>query len=174
VKRLLSGAVALAAIVVSAAPASAAHLTLDDPAGDASNRGLDITSATLRNLGHRIVVDVEFVRSVRGDLIVSVDPRHDRGLRLVSEYAPTGHTRNYVADGAFTDGHLGEHADRIHCRGFRVRWSADEPSVRLVMPARCLDDGDYAAVRYAVLTERGADTDYAPDEQDSSGWVKRG
>ena len=45
VKRLLSGAVALAAIVLSAAPASAAHLTLDDPAGDASNRGLDLTSA---------------------------------------------------------------------------------------------------------------------------------
>ncbi|WP_343907474.1 hypothetical protein [Nocardioides aquiterrae] len=61
-KRLLSGAVALTAIVLSAAPASAAHLTVDDPAGDASGRGLDITGATLRNLGHQVVVNVEFVR----------------------------------------------------------------------------------------------------------------
>lgn len=173
-KRLLSGAVALTAIVLSAAPGSAAHLTLDDPAGNASGRGLDVTSATLRNLGHRVVVDVEFVRSVRGDLIISIDPRHDRGLRLISEYDPTGHTRSFVLDGAFTDRHVGEHADRIPCRGFRVRWSADEPTVRLTMPATCLDDGDYRAVRYAVLTERGSDTDYAPGEQGSSDWVKRG
>ena len=172
--RLLSGAVALTAIVLSAAPASAAHLTLDDPSGDASGRGLDVTSATLRNLGHRVVVDVGFVRSVRGDLIVSVDPRHARGLRLISEYRPTGHTRSFVLDGAFGDGHVGEHAERVPCRGFRVRWSADQPTVRLTMPAACLHDGDYAAVRYAVLTERGSDTDYAPDEANSSDWVKRG
>ncbi|GAA1141261.1 hypothetical protein [Nocardioides aquiterrae] len=92
----------------------------------------------------------------------------------MSEYDPTGHTRNLVLDGAFTDRRVGEHAERVPCRGFRVRWSADEPTVRLVMPAACLDDGDYRAVRYAVLTERASDTDFAPDEQNGSGWVKRG
>lgn len=177
-KRLLSGAVALCAIVLSAAPASAAHLTLDDPAGDRQGRGgLDITNATLRNLGHRVVVDVGFVRSVRGDLIVSVDPRHARGVRLVSQYDPVGHTRNFVLAGSFSD--LGDRTavrgqQRVRCHGFRVRWSPDEPSVRLTMPATCLDDGDYSAVRYAVLTERSSDTDFAPEGASSTGWVPRG
>lgn len=173
-KRLLSGAIALTAVVLAAAPASAAHLTITDPRGDRMGHGLDITGATLRNLGHRIVVDVEFVRSVRGDLIVSVDPRHARGVRMVSEYDPVGHTRNVVLDGAFSNHDVGEEPARIPCHGFRVRWSPDEPTARLIMPARCLDGGDYTAVRYAVLTERRSDTDYAPGESGESPWVQRG
>ncbi|MGY2703584.1 hypothetical protein [Nocardioides sp. HB32] len=173
-KRLISGVIALAAVVLTGGPASAAHLSMSDPAGDRSGHGLDLTGATLRNLGERIVVDVEFVRSVRGDLIVSVDPRHARGVRLVSEYDPVGHTRNRVLAGSFGDHDTGEEPERVPCRGFRVRWSADEPTVRLIMPASCLTGGDYTAVRFAVLTERDGDTDYLPDETGQSPWVPRG
>jgi hypothetical protein len=182
VKRLLSGAVGLAAVVLTAAPASAAHLTLADPTGDRTGRGLDLTGGTLRNLHHRVVVDVDVARSVRGDLIVSVDPRHGPGVRLVSEYRPAGHTRNLVLEHAFTDPEpdpasdaaSGRSSGRVRCHGFRVRWSADRPTVRLIMPATCLDGGDYDAVRFAVLTERRADTDYLPDGAAASSWVARG
>lgn len=174
-KRLLSCAVALVAVVavLAAAPARADQVGLDDPAGDReTKRGLDITGATLRNLGDRIVVVVDFRSSVRGDLIVSVDPRRARGIRLVSEYRPVEHTRSYVLQGSFSDGAPG--GARVQCRGFRVRWSADEPTVRLVLPARCLRHGDYDELRFAVLTERGEDTDWAPEDTGASPWVARG
>ena len=171
-KRLLSGAVVLAALLL-AAPAHADDLTVEDPSGNGSDpRGLDVTSATLHNRGDRIVVDVAFAEAGRGDLIVSIDPRRARGVRLVSEYRPVSHTRNYVVAGAFGDRRPGHRA--VDCRGFRVRWSPEEPTVRLVLPARCLRDGEYDEVRFAVLTERGADDDYAPGEQGASGWVARG
>jgi hypothetical protein len=106
---------------------------------------------------------------VRGDLIISIDPRGGRGLRLVSEYRPTAHTRNVVVAGAFTDRHLADQPRFLACKGFRVRWSADVPVATLRMPSRCLDGADYGAIRFAALTERGADSDYAPD--DSTGEI---
>ena len=73
--------------------------------------------------------------------------------------------------GAFTDRRVaGE-----RCSGFRVRWLDDRPVVRMSMPSRCLDSGDYGAIRFAVLTERGSDTDYAPGgPADASAWIPRG
>lgn len=166
----------LITIALAAAPASADHLTIDDPAGNRSGRGLDIVSATLRSHDHRLVADVEFRRAARGDLIVSVDARHGTGLRLVSQYRPTGHTSSFVIERAFTDGdgQEGSGPERVRCPGFRVRWSPDEPSVRMVLPSRCLHDGRYGGVRFAVLTERSADTDYAPEGAAASDWVPRG
>jgi hypothetical protein len=179
--RLLSRAAAAAATLVAttvigtAAPALAASATLHDPAGDADNAGLDITSARLRNLDHRVVVRVAFVRETRGDLVVSIDRRHGRGLRLVSEHHPAGTDQDFVLPGAFTD-LTASRADSGHvrCAGFRVHWSARRPTARLVMPQSCLNGGNYGAVRFAVLTERGADTDFAPGDGDGSRWISRG
>jgi hypothetical protein len=46
------------------------------------------------------------------------------------------------------------------------------------MPSRCLQDGDYGAIRFSVLTEREADTDLAPERPNgtlrSSAWLPRG
>ena len=53
-------------------------------------------------------------------------------------------------------------------------WSTDAPTARLVLPRACLNGGDYGAVRFAVLTERGADTDIAPGRSNGSGWINRG
>ena len=160
----------------TAAPASAAVEVVDDPAGDKSNAGLDVTRARLENRDHRIVVTVRFVRAVRGDLIVSVDPRRAGGVRLVSERLRGGEVRNRIVNGAFGDRHASPEND-VDCAGFRVRWDDEDAVARLVLPSRCLQGGDYGAVRFAVLTERGSDTDYAPEGTGGdrqSRWVPRG
>lgn len=102
---------------------------------------------------------------------MSVDQRGGTGLRLVSEHDPAGETTSYVLPNAFTD----LRAREARCPGFRARWFDDRPVVRMVMPSRCLDSGDYGAIRFAVLTERGDDTDYAAgDPGDGSVWIPRG
>jgi hypothetical protein len=166
----------LATVLLTTSPALAEQASIDDDAGDAANGGLDITSVTVRNLDHAVVAKVRFVASVRGDLIVSIDPRGDQGVRMVSEYRPVGHTNNLVIPGAFTDRGPGDGVAG-ECRGLRVRWSAEEPTATLRMPSRCLADGNYGAIRFAVLTERGADTDFAPETprgDGSSAWISRG
>ncbi|MGH3348495.1 MAG: hypothetical protein ACRDO4_16055 [Nocardioides sp.] len=176
-KPLSARALAACAAVLSlglAAPAMAAVGSIDDPTGDASATGLDITRATLDNRDRSIMVRVRFDAAKRGDLIVSVDPRGARGLRLVSQYRPAGTTKNFVLKGAFTDKNTG--GDVVDCDGFRVRWNADTERARLTLPSSCLRGGDYGAVRFTVLTERprGGDEDIAPDEAASSGWIARG
>jgi hypothetical protein len=174
---------ALVATMVSAAclvasPASAQQVTVHDASGDAANHGLDITSVRVRNLDHKIVTTVSFARSVRGDLIVSIDPRRATGIRLVSEYRPVGHTNNLVVAGAFTDKHQGGKTRVVKCKGFHVTWSPDTPTATLRLPAHCLHGGDYGAIRFGVLTERGSDSDYAPQtpsgDLGSSAWIPRG
>src|SRR5687768_10227730 len=100
-RTLLLGA-AVTALLASAAPAAAMSETVTDPAGDAVGRGLDVTGVVVRNNDRRIVVRASFVDAVRGDLIVSVDPRGARGVRLVSEHRPNGTTRNSVLPYAFS------------------------------------------------------------------------
>jgi hypothetical protein len=95
---------------------------------------------------------------------------------MVSEYRSVGHTQNAVLPGAFTD--RAAPADPPKCRAFRVSWSADEPRVTMRIPSRCLNGGDYGAIRFAVLTERRSDTDWAPERPHGdvgpSPWVPRG
>ena len=171
--RVLAACAALLSLGV-AAPAVAAVGPLDDPTGDAGS-GLDVVRSTLDNRDHSIRVTVRFDAAKRGDLIVSVDPRGARGVRLVSAYRPAGTTKNRVLAGAFTDKQLG--GGVVECAGFKVRWNADTDRARLTLPSTCLQDGDYGAVRSAVLTERaagGGDADFAPDDEASSAWIPRG
>ncbi len=62
-----------------------------------------------------------------------------------------------------------------------VRWDDAKDVAVVRLPSRCLDDGDYGAVRFKVLTEIGSDTDLMPDTTGASGnvfpwsgWVARG
>lgn len=163
---------AVGALLLVTAPAGhAQELVVSDPAGDGANAGLDIVAAYVDNRDDRVVARVRFVEDVRGDAIVSVDQRRGTGVRLISEHDPDGETTGYVLPGAFTD----LQARRERCSGFRVRWLDDRPVVRMSMPSRCLDSGDYGAIRFAVLTERNGDTDYASgDPVEGSAWIPRG
>ena len=165
----------LVAMLVGVAPAHAAFDRVDDPAGDADAPGLDITGAVLRNRDDEVVVRVRFVEVVRGDLVVSVDPRGKRGVRLISERRGDGSHRDHVLPGAFSDRSGGDDAAGVDCPGYRVRWSETRSTATLRLPSTCLRGGDYGAVRFAVLTERGADADFAPDNRRMvTGWTARG
>lgn len=96
-------ALTLASVPVLAAPSNAETLGIDDPANDGS-RGPDIVRVTVRNLDRAVVAQVELAEVVRGDVIVSLDPRRGTGVRLISEYASNGEHSDYVLPGAFTDG----------------------------------------------------------------------
>lgn len=171
-KGVVMAAATVSALLLTAAPSYAQELSVTDPSGDADGPGLDIVAAKIDNRDHRIVARVRFTDAVRGDVIVSVDRRHGTGLRLVSEHRPAGETTNFVVPGAFTDQRA---AEKVKCPGFRVRWLTDRPVVRMSLPARCLNSGNYGAVRFAILTERRGDTDYAPgDPVRSSDWIPRG
>jgi hypothetical protein len=168
----LATAAATSVLLLTAVPSYAAESRVTDPRGDAEGPGLDIVAARVENRDYRIVAVVRFVRAVRGDVIVSVDRRRGPGLRMVSEHRPAGETRSFVVPGAFTDRRAAAGAE---CPGFRVRWLADRPVVRMSLPARCLNSGSYGAVRFAVLTERQSDTDYAPGNPAApSRWIPRG
>ncbi|VXB57047.1 hypothetical protein [Nocardioides sp. AX2bis] len=174
--RITKAAVAATLVLGVAAPlglASPVHAATEvvvDPAGDAGGpQRLDVTRAAVRNDDRLLVARVSLAEDRRGDVIVSVDPRGDSGLRLVATKKTDGSVREQILPGAFTDG--GDVDGPTPCRGLRVRWAEDV--ARLAMPSACLHDGDYGAVRFSVLTENGADSDVAPD-RGTSGWIPRG
>jgi hypothetical protein len=169
-------------LLLAAAPAADAQtLTVDDPAGDAWNGHLDVTSATVMNRDHRVIAHVTTTELTSGAVIVSVDRRNGEGLRLVTSRRADGTVNARVYSGAFTDsvtdGDLTSTV--VPCRRYRVAWDDDTETVTLSMPSRCWNGGNYGALRFAVLTEKqGADSDAAPTTADgdntSSAWVARG
>jgi hypothetical protein len=169
---------ALLATTTLTAPAHAQEVEIVDPAGDAANPGLDVTSVTLNSLDRTIVVTATFTKVRRGDLIVSIDPRGRDGVRLVSERAKDGTTTDAVLPGAFTDKGIQEEPAALDCPGYRVSWVPKQKRVQLVLPASCLNGGNYGAVRFGYLTERGADTDFGPQDEDgfltATDWIPRG
>lgn len=167
-----------AALFLGAAPATAQEVTIPDEQGDSSGRALDILSVTARNLDRSIAVEMTFEATTEpSHIIVSVDPRGGTGVRMVSEFRPAGlgRTKNYVLRKAFSDS--GEGRKRIACRGLKLRegMAAAGPTITLRMPSKCLNGGNYGALRFAVLIERGGgDRDWAPDAGGTTGWVAQG
>ena len=167
----------LASLALAAAPASADQIAFDDPQGDAAGRGGDIVRVAVRNLDRAVALKVQLATAARSDVIVSVDPRGASGLRLISDYRGDRPARSFVLPGAFSDrSPRGSDAD---CVGFRVRWNDAADTVVMRLPSRCLQDGDYGAIRVTVLTENGSgDADMAPETTNgdfgSSAWVSRG
>jgi hypothetical protein len=170
---VLSGALTL--LLLAAPAAHAQRIALDDPVGDASNGKLDITRVSLANRDYRLVAKVRLAEMERGRVIVSVDRRRGKGIRLVAHRRADDSVRARVLAGAFTDRVRGSD---FTCGRFAVTWDEDASRVTLRLPSRCWNDGDYGAVRYAVLTERPGDSDWAPATDDggigTSPWVARG
>ncbi len=170
-RRKLAAAAALATVCVLApAPAQAQNLQITDPAGDAPSGGLDITAATVSNRDRAVVVRVSFERAMRGELIVGVKARDGGRVVAVSEHRPLRGDRNFLFKPA-----TGEKWD---CRGFGVTWDHDSDTATVRLPSRCLDGGDYGAVRVFLLTEEaggGADMDTAPETATGwTTWIPRG
>ncbi len=175
-RTLAAAAATTALLAVAASPAHAARIEIDDPKGDTpGGKRLDVVGVRIHNEDDRVVVRVAFAAERNGDLIVSIDPRGARGLRLVAEKrgepGGDGTVDQYLVPGAFTDTTTGP--SPVTCTSYRLRWNGDV--ARMVMPSDCLHDGDYGAIRVAVLTENGAgDSDYAPGDRGATRWIARG
>ena len=151
-------------LVVSLAPAaSAAELTVTDPARDNAVAGLDLISAVLQNNDYTVAGTVSFRADRDGTLIVGLKAR-DRGLvRVVSRHKAGGGSRSFLLD---ADG-------RLVCDGLAVSWHNRSASASFSVPSTCLWEGNYGAVRPWFLTEgldSGADVDFAT----TSTFVPRG
>jgi hypothetical protein len=167
----LALAVLTAPLVLVTGPASAAQLTVTDPAGDTLSLGLDLTGATLNNADYRLATTVN-VTSVRaGVVVVGLKARDQSLVRLVSRRWADGSSRSFAIDA---------HGSRIHCRGLSVGWRDEAASVTFDVPSRCLWGGSYGEVKAWYLTESardGEDSDYLPAKRGSivfSDWVARG
>lgn len=169
--RALAATTAAAGIVLVAAPAQAQHLSVADAAGDSVGAGLDITDVTFRNRDHSVVSELSFTRDRRGTLVVKVKARHGSALAIVSRHPRRGPGKTFLVD----------KSGRVPCGGLTSDWNRNAATALLRMPARCLDEGNYGAVRNWALTERlrsGGDVDYAPEQTDGeltvTDWIPRG
>lgn len=183
VRRQISRGIAAALLVAlvglpmagTLAPASAQHDVTTDPRGDAEAGGPDITRVSVRNQQRKVIARVWFAGRVRGDVLVGIKPRRSIGVRMSSLRQPDGTMQAVLLPG----GSFGRLASSgAWCPGFKVFWTADKHLVTMVLPSRCLNRGRYGAIRYAVLTESGSDSDYAPQtrsgELGQSRWLPRG
>jgi hypothetical protein len=172
IPRATVAAILTAALLALSAPAQARSILVGDPAGDAAGPrpGLDITSVAFHNRDRAVVVDLSFVRDVRGVVIVAIRTRQHRvAAVVVSKHRRTGQ------DSTFLVGH------KTSCRGLTSAWNRAAATLSLRVPAACVLTGNYGAVKAWALIERlhdGADVDYAPQKPNGNiaytDWIPRG
>ena len=165
-------AMASVALFATAGPARAQRLAVDDVAGDAVGAGLDITRVAFSNRDRAVVTRVTFTRDRPGDVLVLIRARHGSAVGIVSEHRRRGPDETFCV--TFHDG------DEGPCRGVTSQWSRSAAELRLRMPSRSLQEGDYGAVRGWAMTELrqdAMDSDYAPERNGDlapTGWIPRG
>ncbi|MDX6317638.1 MAG: hypothetical protein QOD35_1038 [Nocardioidaceae bacterium] len=170
--RATVAAILTAALLALSAPAQARSILVGDPTGDAAGPrpGLDITSVAFHNGDSAVVVHLSFVRDVRGAVIVALRTRQHRVVAVVvSKHRRTG------PDTTFLVGH------KASCRDLTSTWDRATATLGLRLPAACVLNGNYGAVKAWALTERlhdGADVDYAPQKPNGNiaytDWIPRG
>lgn len=155
---VLSACLSLGLALSLAPVASAAELTVTDPARDNSSPGLDIVSGVLSNTDYTVSGTVSFRSDRDGTLVVGLKARERVLLRLVSRHRADGGSRNVLLD---PNG-------RISCRGLVVNWNNATATAAFKVPSTCLWQGNYGAVRPWFLTEgldSGNDVDFAETTQ---------
>ncbi len=161
------------AVALSASPVQARHLSVTDAGRDTWRTGLDITGVQIGNNDQAVVAQVRLANAVRGRVIVSVEARRGSGLRLLHLHRPGRRDRTAVMRGPLML------LPQSACPRASGTWHARTRSVTLRLPSRCLDAGQYGAVRISVLTERprGADVDAAPQKSNRqptvTRWIRR-
>lgn len=157
-----------AVLLAMPASARAQHITVTDEAGDASGPGLDITSVNFASHDHAILVTLRFTRDKVGKVIVAVKTRDGLAAVVVSKHYRRGpdHTSSLIGTA---------------CAGPTSTWDRAAAMLRLRLPASCVLDGNYGAVKSWALIEGlhdGADVDYAPQRRNATiaftDWIPRG
>jgi hypothetical protein len=164
-------AIAAGALLATAGPAQAQRLAVDDVAGDAFGDGPDITRVAFSNRDRAVVTRVTFTRDRPGTVIVLIRARHRSAVGIISEHRRSGPDETFCV--ALDNG-------EEPCRGVTSEWDRSAAELRLRLPSRSLEDGDYGAVRGWALTEGrrdAADSDYAPERNGDlapTDWIPRG
>nr|CAA9358476.1 MAG: hypothetical protein AVDCRST_MAG46-3104 [uncultured Nocardioidaceae bacterium] len=153
-----------------AAPAHADRMTVADEAGDTAAPGPDITSVSVRNLDRGVSVTLTFARDRPGEIFVGLQSRHHRPSIIFSSHRRTGPD----------DTDFFTRPDHP-CHRLTSDWDRRAATMQLRLPARCLHDGNYGALRIVAVTEGhrgGEDVDFAPQDRNGdpawSDWVPRG
>lgn len=163
-----------AILLAVTAPAQAEGITITDKFGDTIDPGLDITGFTVSNRDRAVVIDFEFKRDRRGEVIVAVDFRHGPGAVLVSQHPRRGPDNLLFFE-------CGDDSPDP-CIGLSYDWNRPAASLSLRVPARCVAGGNYGAVRTWALIEgfrsSSSDVDYAPETPNGdlrfTRWLARG
>lgn len=170
IKRLGVSLVAMSLVLATAGGAMAAQLNVNDAANDNARKGLDIVEASIGNRDRAVVATVSFRKERLGSVIVAVKSRNHGAVVLVVK-----HQANQDRVFFFTRNDEGK------CPRLRVDWMAKQAAVQFRMPARCLNGGNYGAIKTWVLTEGaggGSDVDYAPVNGKGrltyTPWISRG
>jgi hypothetical protein len=170
----LPALLATAAVAVAPAPANAAAVAVTDDSGDILEPGLDFTAIKVRNTDRAVVATITFARDRRSEIIVAVRPRHHDAemVRFVAVHLREGDDRMFLVD---------NDSEKVKCGGLRSTWDRDAATMKMRLPSRCVNGGDYGAVRSWFLTEGfggGGDVDYAPEKADGglgwTSWIARG
>jgi hypothetical protein len=165
---------ATAAVAVAPAPANAAAVALTDDSGDTLEPGLDFTAIRERNTDRAVVARITFARDRRSEIIIAVRPRHHAAetVRIVAVHRREGEDRIFLID---------NDSEKVTCGGLRSTWDRDTATMKMRLPSRCVNGGDYGAIRSWFLTEGfggGGDVDYAPENGDGglgwTPWIARG
>ena len=159
-------------LVVVPAPAQARSITVTDEARDTIDPGLDITSVQFRNRDRVIQAAFTFRRDRRGEVIVLAKTRNGPAVKIIIQHPREGDDKAFVINGR---------GKKVPCRLTHV-WDRSAASVTLRMSSKCLDDGNYGAVRFWALIEgyrsKSSDVDYAPEDSEghlkTTRWIARG
>jgi hypothetical protein len=131
---VLTAAVAVLAMLLTAAPSTAATKTVHDTAGDASAR-LDILGFKVTNTSHRITAVIH-VRDLRRTGVFQ-QRYYDSAFDDEPSYGVQVHrdAHGHLTVHAFRDDENGD--NDITCHGVRGRWLMQRNVVRTSMPVRC-------------------------------------
>jgi len=170
-RRALSALCTAGAILAGSliSPAQAAELEISDPAGDAPTARLDITTVSVRNNDHAVVIDTAFVKVATGFFLIQLVDRDGNRADIGSFHRPRGNDKNILTVG-----------NKVRtCKGLRVSWDHEADTARVRLPSKCYLGGDYGAIRTRLFTEVVEDNDFAPNGQNGgrwqwSEWISRG
>jgi hypothetical protein len=149
-RRTLLGLLAL--LLLAPLPAYADSGRIGDRDDDGEVPMLDFRHVDLANNESAVVVTMWFNKVTIGDLGVHLRTADGDWAGVFSEHRHPGDRNQFWTL-----------TGRRPCRGVSVRWDDDLDKVRVRVPARCIDGGDFGDVQIRVITELGSDADLVPD-----------
>lgn len=147
-KQLGAVIVAGGLLLSTAAIAHAEQISFDDVVGDTRAPGLDIVMASIRNRDRVVVAEVTFRNDRRGIVSIGITRRDTPWAAMETKHLLNGPDSNYIQIGSTGN------VRSVECSGLTSDWNRRKAVLRMHMPSKCLNRGDYGAIKTYVLAER--------------------